>query len=89
MFQLSLDLHLPCNINRMLHCLPRLLPQLIRRLLRFLTPFFDLWVRPFKVECQVEICLILALGDGVVDEGTCVKVAEIDLRQGRAVSLGE
>ncbi len=80
-FQLSLTFHFPRNVNCMLYRLLRLLPQLIRQLLRFLTPLLDLWVRPFKVERQVEVCLILALGDGIVDEGACVQVAEVDLRR--------
>lgn len=87
MSQLSLALHFPCNINRVLHCLPRLLPQLIRCLLCFFTPFLDLWVRPLEVKCQVKICLMIALRDGIVDEGACIEVAEVDLRQRKAVSF--
>ncbi len=78
-FQLTLTFHFPRNVNCMLYRLLRLLPQLIRQLLRFFTPLLDLWVRPFKVERQIEVCLILALGNGVVDEGACIKIAEVDL----------
>ena len=31
---------------------------------------------------------MIALGDGVIDEGACDEVAKVDLRQGRVVSLG-
>ena len=86
MLQLSLALHFPRDIYRMLHRLSRHFPQLLRQLLRLFTPFFNFRVWPFKVECQVKICLILALGDHVADEATRVKIAEIDLRERREVS---
>lgn len=87
MFQLSLALHLSSNINCMLHCLICLFPQLVRQPLRFLAPFLHLRIRPLEVECQVEVCFILALGDGIIDETARVEIAEVDLRQRKAVSL--
>ena len=63
MLQLSLTFHFPRDINRVLHRLSRHFPQLIRQLLRLLRPLFNFRIWPFEVVCQVEVCLILALGD--------------------------
>lgn len=86
-FQLSLALHFPGNINGMLHCLLCLFPQLVRQPLRFFAPFLHLRIRPLEVECQVEVCFVLALGDGIIDETARVEIAEVDLRHRNAVSL--
>ena len=86
-FQLSFALHFSRNINRVLYRLLRLLPQLVRYLLCFSTPFLDLRIRPLEVECEVEVCFVLALGDGIVNEGAGIEVTKVNLRQRRAVSL--
>ena len=86
-FQLSLALHFSRNINRMLYRLLRLMPQLVRYLLRFSAPLLDLRIRPLEVECEIEVCFVLALGDSVVNEGAGIEIAEVDLRQRRPVSL--
>ena len=63
----------------MLHCLPGHSPQRLPDLLRLRTPFLQLRVRPLKVECQIKIRVILALGDSIIDKRAAVQVVEVDL----------
>ena len=86
-FQLSFALHFSRHINRMLYRLLRLLPQLLRYLLRFFAPLLYLRIRPLEVECEVEVCFVLALGDGIVYKGAGIEIAKVNLRQRRAVSV--
>lgn len=71
----------------MLNRLLRLLPQLVRYLLCFFAPLLDPRIRPLEVECEVEVCFIPALGDGIVNEGAGIEISEVNLRQRTAVSL--
>ena len=71
----------------MLHRLGCLLPQLIRQLLCFFASLLDFWIRPFEIECKIEVCLIFALRNGIVDEAACVEITKVDLRRCRAISF--
>lgn len=63
----------------MLHRLPGHSPQRLPSLLRLCTPLLQLRVRPLKIECQIQIRLILALGNSIIDECAAVEVVEVDL----------
>ena len=63
----------------MLHCLPGHSPQRLPNLLRLRTPLLQLRVRPLKVERQIKIRVILALGNSIIDKRAAIEVVEVDL----------
>ena len=63
----------------MLHRLLGHPPQPLLHLLRLRTPLLQLRVRPLKVERQIKIRVILALGNSIIDECAAVEIVEVDL----------
>ncbi len=63
----------------MLHRLPGHSPQPLPHLLRLRTSLLQLGVRPLKVERQIKIRVILALGNSIIDKRAAVEVVEVDL----------
>ena len=77
--QLFLPCQIPRIVNRMLHCLPGHSPQRLPSLLRLIGSLLQLRIRPLKVERQIQIRLVLALGNSIIDKRAAAEIVEVDL----------
>ena len=55
-------------------------PKLVGCLFLLCRSWLDVWKRPFEVEGQMKVSLVVAVGDNITDESASVEVSKIGLR---------